>query len=354
MRLLAQIRKELLSLLRDPKTRMALIGPPLMQLLIFSMAMTLEVRHASVAMLDDDGGRASYELTEDLRAASFVDEVLLVDSPAHMREALDERRVLLGLHVPSDFSARLARGEPATVQVIADGRRANTAQVAVQYVSQVVAPAGGVVAVRHWFNPNLHYTWFVVPSLAGLLVMFSSLVVTSLSIARERELGTFDQLLVSPAQPLEIIVGKSIPALIVGSALGSVMIAAAFFVFGVPFSGNLGLLFASLLVFVLAIIGIGLTISSICKTQQQAILGAFATGVPLVLISGFATPVENMPRWLQLVAQASPLKHFLIVIQGSFMKGFTAQEVFANTWPMLIIAAFTLTVAVIFVRSNLE
>lgn len=368
MRLRVQIVKELLSFLRDPKSRAALLGPPLMQLVIFSTAMTLEVRHAPVALLNDDAGRTSRELVRRIEASSFVDEVVLVDSPEAMREALDEREVLVGLHVPADFSRRIARGEPATVQALGDGRRANGAQIAVHYLSAIAkglnadlglelapgrAPERVTTVVRHWFNPNLEYQWFVVPGLAAILVMFSSLIVTALSIARERELGTFDQLLVSPATPLEIILGKVLPALFVGSALGGVMICAALFVFGVPFTGHLLPLLGSLVVFILAMAGVGLTISSICNTQQQAILGAFAVGVTLVLLSGFATPVENMPHVLQLVAQASPLKHFLVVIEGSFLKGFPVREVAANTWPILVIATGSLLVAVLAVRRKL-
>jgi ABC-2 type transport system permease protein len=167
-------------------------------------------------------------------------------------------------------------------------------------------------------------------------------------------MGTFDQLLVSPAKPLEIIVGKSIPALILGSILGGVMITAGVFVFRVPFTGSLGLLVASLVLFILSVVGVGLTISSISQTQQQAILGAFAIGVPLILTSGFATPVENMPAWLQVVAQGNPLKHFLLIVQGSFVKALPPADVFANAWPMAAIALATLSLALFFVQRNLQ
>ncbi|MFP5511460.1 MAG: ABC transporter permease, partial [Alphaproteobacteria bacterium] len=164
------------------------------------------------------------------------------------------------------------------------------------------------------------YRWFIVPGLTGILALFSSLLITSLSIARERELGTFDQLLVSPTSTPEIIISKSLPALAIGTGLGLFMISAGVFLFGIPFTGSFALLLASLVLFIASVVGIGLMISAVSMTQQQAILGAFAIGVPAVLMSGFATPVENMPVVLQWLAQAIPLTHFLIIVEGSFLK----------------------------------
>jgi ABC-2 type transport system permease protein len=208
--------------------------------------------------------------------------------------------------------------------------------------------------VRYWFNPNLRYRWFVVPALAGILAMFGALIVTALSIARERELGTFDQLLVSPAKPLEIIVGKTVPALVIGSALGTLMIGAGALVFRVPFTGSFVMLWLLMVLFILSVVGIGLMISSVCQTQQQAVLGTFAIAVPTILMSGFATPVENMPYALQLLSHADPLKHFLIIIQGSFLKAPPLSVLWANAWPLAAIAAVTLTAAALFVRGRLQ
>src|SRR5690606_18274909 len=193
-----------------------------------------------------------------------------------------------------------------------------------------------------------------VPSLVGILSMFSALIITALSIARERELGTFEQLLVSPASPLEILAGKCIPALIFGTVLGSVMIAAGVLFYRIPFTGSLLLLYGALVLFILSVVGVGLMISSVSRTQQQAILGAFATGVPLVLLSGFATPVENMPPALQALAQADPLKHFLVIVQGAFLKSLPPDVILETLWPIVLIAATTLTAALVFVRGRLE
>jgi ABC-2 type transport system permease protein len=345
-RLLAQIVKELLSYLRDPRSRLTLIGPPLAQLFIFSFAMTLDVSNVAIAVLNDDTGRWSQEMIERVGASSFI----------------DRRQALAAIHFPDDFSRDVTAGRPASAQVILDGRRANAAQIALGYLNTIAEGLGAEllqsgsppqVAVRHWFNPNLIYRWFVVPSLSGMLALMISLLITALSIARERELGTFDQLLVSPAQPIEIVIGKTVPAMIIGTLLGGVMITAGVVAFRIPFTGSIFWLLGSLMLFILSVVGIGLMVSSVCRTQQQAILGTFTVAVPLVLISGFATPVENMPGWLQIVAEASPLKYYLIIAQGSFLKSLPATDVLANAWPMTVIAFVTLSCSIFIVKRNL-
>jgi drug efflux transport system permease protein len=364
-RLIAQIIKELLSYLRDPKSRLTLVGPPIMQLLIFSYAVTLDVTNVDIAVRNDDTGRWSAELIQRLDAASFVARIVFVDNDVALAEMINRRDVLAALHIPADFSRDIAAGRPAVVQAIIDGRRANSGQITLGYMNSIAAELGAEVSgararasseptVIHWFNPNLIYSWFVVPSLSGMLAMMISLLVTSLSIARERELGTFDQLLVSPARPLEIVIGKTVPALIIGTLLGSFMILAGVFIFRVPFTGSALWLIASLMLFIRSIVGIGLMLSSICQTQQQAILGTFTLAVPLVLISGFATPVENMPQWLQVIAAASPLRYYLVIVRGTFMRALPGVDIFANVWPMALIAVVTLGSAIVIVQRRLQ
>jgi len=365
MRLAAQVVKELLSVLRDGQTRFALLVPPLLQMVVLSYAATLEVRNVDVAIVNDDAGRASYELIQRITAASFVDEVTIADRPGALTQLIDRRQVLVGIHIASDFSRDVAAGRPATIQVLIDGRRANAGQIALSYLDAIARDYGIDLAgaqsspmprtvERHWFNENLAYLWFIMPGMTGILVMFSGLVITSLSIAKERELGTFDQLLVSPSTPLEIVIAKSVPAFIIGTVLASLMIAASAWVFRVPLHGSILLLLLSVMLFIFSMVGVGLMLSSICDTQQQAILGAFAIGYPLIMISGFATPVENMPHWLQIVAQASPLKHFLVIAQGSFVKAMPPADVFANAWPLVAIGLVTQSLAMVIVRRKLQ
>lgn len=359
----AQIVKEMLSLWRDVRVRMTLIVPPLMQLFIFSFAATLEVRNVTVALLDRDGGYWSARFVESLEAASFVGNVLHVTDRHALNAAVEQRQALMAIDIPETFSSDYAAGRTATLQAIVDGRRANSGQIALGYLESVAQrfsvilttrSLSDAVSVRHWFNPNLIYRWFVVPGLAGILTMFAALVITSLSIAREREMGTFDQLLVSPTTPAEIIVAKTVPALLIGALMGNVMVAAGVWFFAIPFTGSYLLLLLTLVIFILSVVGVGLMISSICATQQQAILGAFALGVPMILISGFATPVENMPVFLQWMSELVPLRHFLVIVQGSFLKALPWGDAVPHLWPMALIAAVSLVVATLFVRSKLQ
>ncbi|AWN15518.1 ABC transporter permease [Salinisphaera sp. LB1] len=363
-RLRAQIIKELLSLLRDPRSRIVLIVPPLMQLLIFSFAATLELNHVDLAVYNRDTGRASHELLAELGAAGFVDHLVMVHSPAERRALIDRERVIAAIEIPPDFSRDVVAGRTATAQVILDGRQANAARITLGYLNEIAARTGAVLVaggshardptvVRHGFNPNLIYHWYVVPSLSGILATIIALIVTALSIARERELGTFDQLMVSPTPTSEIIIAKTVPALLIGTLLGLVMIGVDVFLFSVPFRGSFVLLLMSLGLLILSVVGIGLMISAIARTQQQAILGAFAVAVPMVVLSGFATPVENMPRVLQWVAETLPLTHFLVIVQGCFVKALPPAVVFAEAWPMAVMALVTLGFAQAFVRRRL-
>jgi ABC-2 type transport system permease protein len=364
-RIRAQIIKELLSILRDPRSRVILIGPPLMQLLVFSFAATLEVKHIDIAVLNEDSGRWGYEVTQRLSHAYFVNSVTTAKNQPDIEDLVARGKVIAAIHIPPDFSRRIASHELGSIQTLLDGRKANAAQITFGYMQMVLAAINrdigfrqGLiperVALRHWFNPNLTYQWFIVPSLGGTLVMFVTLMIAALSIARERELGTFDQLLVSPCTPFEIIFAKIVPAVLMGLLLGIMMLSAGIFLFGIPFHGSILILLGCLLLFIVSIVGIGLMISSICTTQQQAILGTFTVGVPAVLLSGFATPVENMPEALQWVSQAIPLKHYLIIVQGSFLKALPFSDVIMNAWPLAIIAAVTLSASTLFVRSRLQ
>lgn len=364
-RVRAQVMKELLSLLRDPKNRFILVVPPLMQLLVFSFAATLEVRNVDLAVFNHDAGRFGHEFIQRLSHSYFVHDIITATDAQTMERLLDEGEVIGTLTIPDDFSRALNQGARGEIQVVLDGRKANAAQITLSYLQQVVLGLNqdfhliprehnARIELRNRYNANLTYRWFIVPSLGGTLVMFVTLMVSSLSIARERELGTFDQLLVSPCTATEIIFAKIVPAVLMGLLLGIIMLSAGVFLFGAPFLGSLPLLLTCMLTFILSVVGIGLMISSVCQTQQQAILGTFSIGVPAVLMSGFATPVENMPRFLQWCAEFIPLKHYLILVQGSFMKALPLGVMIQHAYPLLLIALGTLSISVFFVRRTLQ
>lgn len=353
-RLVALIVKELLAVVRDPKGRLVLIVPPIAQILIFAFAATMDVSNVTVGVLNRDSGLHGGALEARILAASPVRATLRLQTVADLHEAIDLQRTLAVVHIDQDFSADIAAGRPAEVQIVLDGRRANAAQIVNGYLAQIVedfARAGGGasppvrIEVRNWFNPNLIYRWFMVPSLIGTITLLVGAVIVSLSVARERELGTFDQLLVSPLRPFEIAAAKAAPGLIIGLAHGTLFVVLAVVAFRIPFTGSLTVLYASMVFFLLSVIGVGLFISSLCQTQQQAILGAFIFTVPAILLSGFVSPVENMPGWMQTLTLVNPLRHFLVVIQGVFLKDLPLLEAARSTVPLILIAATTLPAA---------
>jgi len=366
-RITALIVKELLTLFRDPTGRIILIGPPILQLLIFAFAATLEVKNVSVVVYNQDRGKHGSEIIHRINGSATFTDLNFVKSIFDFKPYIDEQRAIAAIHIPQNFSQRIEEGRQANLQIILDGRRSNAAQIVSAYITQLVngyaneiqgnrsgTMASTIIVNRNWFNENLLYLWFTIPSLVGILSMIIALVVTALSVARERELGTFDQLLVSPLMPYEILIGKTVPAIVVGFLEGLLIWSVGVFVFGVPFRGSFVLLLLVMFIFIMSVVGIGLFISAISKTQQQAILGAFIFMVPAITLSGYAAPVENMPQWLQTVTWINPLKHALIIIKGLFLKDMPFVEVWENTWPLLVIGMLTLSLAAWFFSRRLE
>jgi ABC-2 type transport system permease protein len=368
-RLVALIWKELLAMFRDPRGRFALIVPSILQLFLYAYAATLEVKNVPVGVLNEDWGLASQQLISRFERVSAFSEILSLRSLDEVRAAIDSQRAMAVVHIGQDFSRDLARGETASVQVLLDGRRSNAAQIVNGYIGAIVsefvaerrrlAPAAGdsavsVVVDRTWFNPNREYRTAMVPSLVGTLTMATVLMTVALSVARERELGTFEQLLVSPLQPMEIVLGKTVPGVLAGLIQGTLIIAVTVGVFGIPLRGSLPVLYAGLFVFLLAVTGVGLFVSSLASTQQQAMLGAMVYMVPGMTLSGFATPVQNMPDWLQPIALVNPLTHFLVIVRGVFLRDMPAALVAERLWPMALLAAFTLSAAAWMFKRKLQ
>lgn len=365
-RIISLIVKELWAVWRDPKGRTMLIVPPIIQMVLFSFAATLDVKNIEIAVLNRDMGGHSIELIQRLAGAKdLVRRVEVMHGDEEAAAALAAQKVLMVVRFGATFSRDLDAGRAASMDILLDGRRSNAAQIlegyveaiAEQYWSELPGANRGrqpTVMTRAFFNPNLESSWNTVPCLTAILTMLVGLVVTGLSVARERELGTFEQLLVSPARPGEIIVGKTVPGLLIGLVEGSLIIAFAHFVFAVPLGGSLILLYAGMTVYLASVIGVGLFISSMVATQQQAMLGAFTFVAPAILLSGFATPIANMPDWLQLVTLADPARYFIVVIRGVFLKDMPADLVFDDLWPMAVIATVTLAAASWLFRRRLQ
>jgi len=366
-RLLSLVKKEFIAIWRDKKSRFVLIAPPLLQLFIFAFAATLDVTNISLGILNRDNGEKGFLLTEKFYGAPYFTHVTFLKSDEEIAPFMNEQKGMMVLSIEPLFSKNLDSGDHASVELILDGRKSNTTQIIAGYATQIIREFAQDVAhreeipqqpialvPRYWFNPNQLYQWFTVPGLLGILTLVEAVILSALSIAREKEMGTFDQLLVSPLLPSEILIGKALPACLIALIEGTVILIAAVTFFQIPFTGSLLFFYASMLLFILSIIGIGLFLSVLCSTQQQAILGAFVILSPSVLLSGFATPIENMPQWMQTITYIVPLRYFLIISRGVFLKDLPIHVILNNLWPLVIIGAVNLTGAALFFRRRLQ
>jgi len=358
LRILALTIKEFLALLKDKKSRLVVVVPPLVQLLVFGYAATFDLKDVPYAVYNEDVGTASRDLLAGFRGSPNFTEVALLSHEGQIAPVINKKDALLVIHIDPQFSRNLLLGRTAKVQVIADGRNSNTAMLALDYASTVInnfntawnarpghsGPPAYVLA-RTWFNPNLESRWFIVPGIVGLLTLVVTMMVTALSVAREREQGTFDQLLVTPLRPLEMIIGKSLPGFLIGTSEATIIILAAVFWFHVPFLGGVVTLYTGVFLFILSAIGIGLMISSIAVTQQQGLLGAFLFLVPAVILSGFTTPIANMPPLIQELTLLNPMRYFMVILRGVFLEGMSFNSLIDQFWPMAVIGTAALTAA---------
>lgn len=357
-RILALVRKEFLTLLKDPKSRLVLVVPPLIQLLVFGYAATFDLKQVPYAVYDEDRGSAARELLARFGGATSFTQVAALRSESEIAPLVDRRDALVVIHIGPRFTADLLSGRPAPLQVILDGRNSNTAMMALNYVRTVIdgfnddwVSAHGLrgpkarLEMRAWFNPNLESRWFFIPGIIGMLTLVVAILVTALTVAREREQGTFDQLLVTPLRPGEILLGKMLPGFVIGIVQATLILLVATLWFKVPFLGSLPAFYAGLALFLLSGVGVGLLISALSATQQQGLLGAFLFMVPAVILSGFATPIANMPETVQTITLIDPLRYFLIVLRKVFLEGAGFGLLFDQLWPMAVIGATSLALA---------
>jgi ABC-2 type transport system permease protein len=358
LRIIALTRKELLAVLKDRRSRMSLLIPAIVQGLIFGYAATYDLNHVPYAVLDQDNSAASRELLAGLDGSGVFNRVANLHSVQDVASYIDRQKALLVLQIQPDFERRLQLGQGADVQVIADGRNSNTAATANSYVAAVVgtfndnwrhdhglAPPVLTTTERAWYNPNFETRWNMIPGLIGTLALIQTLMLTAMSVAREREQGTFDQLLVTPFRPYEIMAGKALPSMMVGvfQATGVLLVAQLWF--RIPFAGSLLTLYSGLLMFLLAAIGIGLLLSSVAATMQQAMLSALLFIMPFSLLSGLTTPLRNMPVVLQYFTAINPLRYAIDIARRVYLEGAGLSLLTADLWPLAVIAAITLSAA---------
>lgn len=357
-RIIALMIKEFLALLTDKKSRLVVIIPPVVQLIVFGYAASFDLDHVPYAVYNEDPGHVSREFLANIQGSPNFRLVDVIRSDGAIAPLVDTQKVRLVVHVGPKFSENLLRGRPADIQVIVDGRNSNTAMIVVNYINSIVSDfnqqwaashghlvPSGKLYIRSWFNSNLESHWFIIPGIVALLTLVVTMLVTALSVAREREAGTFDQLLVTPMTPLEILIAKALPGFIIGTIEATVIILVVVFWFHVPMRGSLVALYLGLLMFLLSAVGTGLMISSLSVTQQQGLLGAFLFLVPTIILSGFATPIANMPLMVQYLTYINPMRYFLIIVRSVFLEGGTFGLLWTQYWPMAIMGVVTLAAA---------
>jgi ABC-2 type transport system permease protein len=363
-RILEIIRKELLQSLREPRMRVMLFLPPLIQLLIFGFAVNLDVEHTKIAWMDMDHTPESRELGKAFAASRYFEVTAMLDREEQVQYLLDRSRVQAVIRVLPGFARDISRGETAGAQVLLDGTNSNTASIVSNYANLVIAgyaaqiradqrnqvvmarspsgPVGGSVAVvnarsRVWFNPELRSRNYFIPGVVANIIMTVTLMLTALGIVREKEIGTMEQLMVTPIRPIELILGKMIPFALMGLADLGLVVAGAILIFNIPFRGNVLLLLVCALLFLMTSLGAGLFISTVSHTQQQAVMSSFFFSMPAFMLSGFTFPIRNMPPAIRALAYVNPVYYFMEIVRGIFLKG----AGLVALWPdMLALAIF--------------
>jgi len=332
--------KELIQTLRDKRMRITLIVPPVLQLIVFGYAANLDVKHIRTAVRDLDQSVESRDLIGRFESSTYFDIVSFPKTPKEVKDLINQGEVTVSMEIPTDFSKKLKKGDTATVQMVLDGSESNTALIALGYANQILSDfstqvlvkrlnragmvgfeeAGVELQHRTWFNPNFESRLFYIPGVIASIAFLIPIILTSQAIVREREIGTLEQIMVTPIRSWELMLGKTLPFALFGLFDVFMIALIGVFWFEVPLRGNPLVLLLGAMLFLMSSVAIGLFISTICSTQQQAQISTFFFTMPAFTLSGFAFPLENMPEWIQYLTYANPLRYFLVIIRGVFLK----------------------------------
>ncbi|WP_170305552.1 ABC transporter permease [Pseudoduganella ginsengisoli] len=360
--------KEFLAVMKDPATRAILIVPALVQSMLFGYAATFDLVDAPYVLVDQDRGAAARDFVASLEGGGMFRRVATLAGPQDIARLIETHAAMAAIVIAPDFERRLQAGAASPIQLILDGRNSNTAGAAAGHVAAVTAAFnrqwleqhGGqaqnlppAIETRAWYNPNLQTRWNILPGLIAGLSMLQTLLLSALSVAREREQGSFDQLLVTPMSPLEIMAGKALAPVLIGLAQSTIILLVTLLWFGVPMAGSPLTLYAGLALFTVASVGIGLSISAVSLNMQQAMLYTFVLIMPMMLLSGLTTPIRNMPELMQTLTLANPLRFAIDLVQRVYLEGVGLRVVAGDLLPLAIIAAITLPLAAWLFRNRL-
>jgi len=359
--------KEFIQIFRDPKMKGVIFAMPIIQVMVFGYAVTTDVKHVALAVFDRDNSQTSRELVARFSATEYFDVAAYVQNEDKARDLLDRGKAQALLRIDQGFEDDLRAGRKVPVQILVDGTDSNTAGIVLNYSGKIAGAfsqeilterlarlqgkarmeAGIVIEPRAWFNENLESRNFYVPGVIAILVMLITLMLTSMAVVREKEIGTIEQIMVTPITPLEFILGKSLPFALIGFVDVLIITTVAVFWFQVPIRGNILLLFGATGLYLLTTLGIGLLISTVSQTQQQAMMSTFFFYFPAVLLSGFMFPIANMPTVVQWATYLNPLRYFLVIVRGIFLKGIGVSIL----WPQMAALAI-MGVAVLWFASR--
>jgi ABC-2 type transport system permease protein len=341
-RLKQMLIKEFIQVFRDKRTRFILIGPPIIQMMVFGYAATYEIHHVPTVVLDYDHSQESRELVSRFTSSPYFDVQQQLTDSRQLDDLIEAGKATVGLEIDAGFALKLRSGQTAPLQVIVDATNSNTALIASGYISQIalgfaqeyqrdriyrIAPQlmevmpSVELAPRPWYNPDLRSRWFFVPGIIGSLTVVLVVTLTAFAVVREREIGTLEQIMVTPIRPVEFILGKTLPFFLIGVFDVTLIAVVGSLWFQVPFRGHVAVLALGAVLFLLCMLGVGLLISTVSATQQQAMVTAFFIIMPTITFSGFGFPISTMPHWMQVMSYAIPLRYFLIVIRGTYLKG---------------------------------
>jgi ABC-2 type transport system permease protein len=369
------VRKEFLQFKRDPKMFGLILIAPVIQLTFLGFAANLDVEKVRTIIFDQDRSLTSRNYIERFTSSSYFYIENYVDNYKDVTKEIDNGNALLALVIPNNFEKKINKREPAPVQIILDGSDGNSASIAAGYVQRITStfsknimidlmhrtglkgsPAGNLIAeVRVWYNPTLKTRNFMVPGIVGLLLSIITLILTSLAVVKEKEIGTLEQLIVTPLKPYQIIVGKLIPFIILGFAAVIIILTSMWVIFSISVKGDVLFLFVASFLYILSTLGLGLFVSTISKTQQQAMMIAiFGVMMPMIFLSGFAFPIENMPETIQYISYIIPLRYFNDIIRGVILKGIGITELWLEATALLIIGVTILSLSSLRFSRRLE